>query len=324
LQVSAAKSAVLHRTVYRWPFPKGATKIAPVRLLAVILCLVLAATAAILWRPFKLMSSSPPPSPTGEPSNLVDAPAAQLTIPTPLAPAPTLVPPEPEGSTMGTPLPDSVDRVAFARGRHGESIKRHCAEAGVDYPPRQLFLRAFKHESEVEAWGSDRDEPMKLIKTWPLTARSGVLGPKRREGDRQIPEGCYRVVIFNPKSNFHLSLGLDYPNAADLVHSDKEKPGFDIYIHGSDRSIGCLAVGDDMIEELYLLAEDFRSAHRIAIPVHIFPARMEGNGWDELRQQYPQHVNFWAELESIYKAFETAKLVPKVKVNDAGAYELEK
>jgi murein L,D-transpeptidase YafK len=227
-------------------------------------------------------------------------------------------------SSMITPPPPVEDRVAFARTRHGESIQRYCANAGLKYPPRQLFIRAFKHEAEIEAWGADKDEPMKLIKTWSLTARSGMPGPKRREGDGQIPEGCYQVVVFNPKSNFHLSMGLDYPNAADLVHSDKEKPGFDIYIHGSDKSIGCLAIGDDMIEELYLLAADFRASRKDAIPVHIFPARMQGDEWESLRVNHPQHVNFWAELEPVYTAFETAKVVPDVKVNDAGAYEVVK
>jgi murein L,D-transpeptidase YafK len=186
-----------------------------------------------------------------------------------------------------------------------------------------LFLRAFKHEEEIEAWGADKGEEMTLIKAWKLTAKSGGPGPKRREGDRQIPEGCYRVAIFNPKSNFHLSLGLDYPNAADRVHSDKEKPGFDIYIHGNQMSIGCLAIGDDMIEQLYLLAADYRSASRDEIPVHIFPARMEGPEWEDLRTRYPQHANFWAELEPVYRAFESAKLVPKVSVNQAGSYEVK-
>lgn len=225
---------------------------------------------------------------------------------------------------MTTPPPDLKDRVAFARGRHGDSIKRHCEEAGLQYPPRQLFMRAFKHEGEIEAWGSDDEQPMKLIKTWPLTARSGILGPKRREGDRQIPEGCYRVIIFNPQSNFHLSMGLDYPNAADRVHSDKVKPGGDIYIHGNNVSIGCLAVGDEMIEELYLLAADFRgSRKKEPINVHIFPARMQGAEWDELRTQHPQHLNLWGELEPIYRAFEESRLIPSVEVNEDGVYVLE-
>jgi murein L,D-transpeptidase YafK len=226
-------------------------------------------------------------------------------------------------SSTITPAPEVEDRVAYARGRHGESIKRHCTETGLNYPPSQIFFRAFKHEGEIEAWGSDKGEPMKLIKAWPLTAQSGVPGPKRREGDRQIPEGCYEVVVFNPKSNYHLSLGLDYPNAADRVHSDKEKPGFDIYIHGNQVSIGCLAIGDDMIEELYLLALDFRKAQKDPIPVHIFPARMQGSEWENLKAGYSEHVNFWGELEPIYRAFEQGHRLPEVKVDSGGTYVIE-
>lgn len=278
------------------------------RLLLISLILVAAAGATLVWRASTSMSMSSNTSP--------DSPA-------PLPSKEAESPPADEKTT--TPASDVKDRVAFARGRHGDSIKRHCAEAGVKYPPRQLFLRAFKREGEIEAWGTDGGdgESMKLIKTWPLTARSGVLGPKRREGDGQIPEGCYRVVIFNPKSSFHLSMGLDYPNAADRVHSDPEKPGFDIYIHGSDRSIGCLAIGDDMIEELYLLAADFHSAREDEVPVHIFPARMGGNEWNDLRLRYPQHVNFWGELEPIYKAFEDSRRLPLVKIDKSGNYVIE-
>jgi hypothetical protein len=314
LQVRATESAVLHRAVYGWPFRAGATKIAAVRLLLLILSLALVATAIWLWRPLTPMSTSAPtPTPLPETSdaeaNSNRKLAAQLAKSSQNRPAPA-------------PAPEIEDRVALARTRHGESIRQHCAEAGLNYPPRHLFLRAFKEEAEIEAWGADKDEPMKLIKTWQLTARSGTPGPKRREGDKQIPEGCYRVVIFNPKSNFHLSLGLDYPNAADLVHSDKEKPGFDIYIHGNNMSIGCLAVGDEMIEELYLLAADFRAARNDAILVHIFPMRMQGTEWENLQANYPEHANFWAEMKPIYTAFETTKVTPNVKVNESGSYEI--
>jgi murein L,D-transpeptidase YafK len=272
-----------------------------VRLLLVILGLGLVATA-LTWRLSSSMNAS-------------------ANTPTPVQGTPAN---EGKSNPTTTTTPAVDDRVAIARSRHGESIKQQCVEAGLNYPPGQLFIRAFKHEGEVEAWGRDNSEPMKLIKTWQLTAQSGVPGPKRREGDRQIPEGCYQVVAFNPKSNYHLSLGLDYPNAADRVHSDREKPGFDIYIHGSNVSIGCLAIGDDMIEELYLLAADFRGERKDAIPVHIFPARMKGSEWEDLRVWYPQLVNFWGELEPIYRAFESSGRVPAVQISKSGEYEVAK
>lgn len=272
------------------------------RLLLLSLALIAAAAGATLvWRASTSMSLP------------LDPPAA--------LPSETASPSTNGTGATATTLVD-VDRVALARGRREESVRRLCAEAGVKYPPQQLFLRAFKHEAEIEAWCGDGNQPLKLVKSWQLTARSGDLGPKRREGDRQIPEGCYRVIIFNPKSNFHLSMGLDYPNASDRVLSDAEKPGHDIYIHGNNMSIGCLAIGDDMIEELYLLAADFRSDRKDDIPVHIFPARMRGDEWNELRSRYPQHTNFWGELEPIYRAFEDSRRVPAVKVDKGGSYAI--
>lgn len=213
----------------------------------------------------------------------------------------------------------TADRVALARHCHGEICKRRVETAGVAYPPRELFLRAFKLEREIEAWARADGGPFKLIATWPVLAASGDAGPKRREGDRQVPEGCYRVVVFNPKSNFHLSLGLDYPNASDRIRSDPQQPGSDIYIHGGAVSIGCLALGDDAIEELYVLASDTREK---PVEVHVFPARMAGPAWEKLRAAHPAHAAFWAELQPIHDAFEKTRLIPAVSVGSDGAYRL--
>jgi murein L,D-transpeptidase YafK len=100
---------------------------------------------------------------------------------------------------------------------------------------------------------------MRRVKDYPVLAASGVLGPKLREGDRQVPEGIYRVPALNPRSRFHLSIRLDYPNEFDLAQAlrdGRSEPGSDIFIHGGAASIGCLAMGDEIIEELFLLARD--------------------------------------------------------------------
>lgn len=217
-------------------------------------------------------------------------------------------------------LPSDEDRVAAARRHFEQGWRQHPAFVKTGYPPRELFLRAFKAERELEAWARSDDGPFKLIGSWPVLAASGDLGPKRREGDRQVPEGCYRVVVFNPKSSFHLSLGLDYPNASDLIRSHATEPGSDIYLHGGAASIGCLALGDDAIEELYVLASDTREK---PIEVHLFPCRMSGPAWEKLRAQFPSHAPFWTELQPIYEAFERTQLVPRVQVAADGAYRVE-
>lgn len=217
------------------------------------------------------------------------------------------------------PESHAQDRVGPARARSGEKIAQKCREAGVSYPPRELFLRGFKAEQQLEAWARSDDGPLRLVGTWPVLAASGDPGPKRRQGDRQVPEGCYRVVVFNPKSNYHLSLGLDYPNASDRVRSDKTKPGDHIYIHGNEVSIGCLALGDAAIEELYLLAQDTREK---PIAVHLFPARMAGPAWEKLRAEHPRHASLWAELSPIHDAFERTRQVPAVSIESDGRYRL--
>lgn len=208
------------------------------------------------------------------------------------------------------------DRVANAREAKGETVRQRARKAGFKDLPRHLYLRAFKHEGVLELWGSKgKGAKYRLIHTYPIAAQSGELGPKRQEGDRQVPEGLYRVVVFNPNSAFHLSLGLDYPNASDRIRSDKKMPGGDIYIHGGAASIGCLAMTDDAIQEIYLFA---LAAKSNGIPVHIFPFRLTPRALSGQRSNAA--YGLWAELEPAYRSFEVKRLVPRFTVAKDGAY----
>lgn len=118
-----------------------------------------------------------------------------------------------------------IDRAAAARRNVEPALRAMVQKAGLSYPPKQLFFRALKEEKELEIWGaSSAKGRLKWIKTYPIEAASGVAGPKFARGDRQVPEGWYHVDRFNPKSNFHLSLGLDYPNKADLIRTKAPIP----------------------------------------------------------------------------------------------------
>lgn len=132
-------------------------------------------------------------------------------------------------------------------------IERRFAEAGVGYPPREVSLVALKQERRLELWACDADPAWRKIAEYPILGASGTAGPKRREGDGQVPEGIYRIVALNPRSRFHLSMKLDYPNAFDRAQGST---GSDIFIHGGSASVGCIAVGDAAIEELYTLVAD--------------------------------------------------------------------
>lgn len=216
---------------------------------------------------------------------------------------------------------ESRARVAQARIRSGAKIQAAVERAGLRYPPRELFLRAFKAEGRLEVFARNSDEAFRAVTMFAVLRSSGRPGPKRREGDEQVPEGFYRVDRFNPLSSFHLSLGLDYPNASDRVRSDRTRPGSDIFIHGKDVTIGCLPLGDEAIEELYLLALDTRERSSAPIHVHIFPARMSGPEWDAFRAAQPADLQvFWQELQPGFEAFEKTRLVPAVTVDSAGRY----
>jgi murein L,D-transpeptidase YafK len=103
--------------------------------------------------------------------------------------------------------------------------------------------------------------------------QSGAMGPKRMEGDYQVPEGFYYINEFNPNSLYHLSLGLNYPNASDRILSDSSRPGNNIYIHGNCVSTGCIPISDVPIEELYYIASNVKAQGQDFIPVHVFPVR---------------------------------------------------
>jgi hypothetical protein len=137
-------------------------------------------------------------------------------------------------------------------------IKSYFSEADIEYPPKKITLLALKKEKIIELWASDGGE-YEFITKYKILKTSGVSGPKLKEGDRQVPEGIYGIVGLNPNSSYHLSIKLNYPNNFDLYHAKKEgrsQPGSNIFIHGKDVSIGCLAMGDQTIEELFVLIHD--------------------------------------------------------------------
>lgn len=129
--------------------------------------------------------------------------------------------------------------------------------AGVTYPPKEIALLAFKEERKVELWAKNEAQDWTHIHNYPLTGFSGRLGPKLRVNDKQIPEGVYKLVNFNPFSSMHLSMMINYPNSFDRVkgyQDGRRDLGNNIFIHGKNLSVGCLAIGDLAIDQLFILA----------------------------------------------------------------------
>jgi len=191
----------------------------------------------------------------------------------------------------------------------------------------QIIIRAFKKEQVVELWAGNRSgEEFKLITQYDFCSSSGLLGPKRREGDYQIPEGFYHIDRFNPWSNFYLSLGINYPNTSDKLLGDRQYPGGDIFIHGDCVTIGCIPITDDKIKELYVFAVEAKNNGQVKIPVHIFPARLTAKNIEKLKNEYhsdKELLEFWKNLKEGYDYFETKRTLPTVSVTNIGKYEFE-
>ncbi|HEY0142573.1 MAG TPA: L,D-transpeptidase family protein [Thermoanaerobaculia bacterium] len=137
-------------------------------------------------------------------------------------------------------------------------LEPYFRKAGVAYPPRQIAFLIFKDERRVTLWAKSGDD-WRFVRHYEIQAASGHAGPKLREGDKQVPEGVYRIEHLNPNSAYHLSMKVSYPNAFDrrMAHRDRRtKLGGDIFIHGKAVSIGCVAVGDRAIEELFALVKE--------------------------------------------------------------------
>lgn len=213
-------------------------------------------------------------------------------------------------------------RVRTAFEEKEDIVKSYFSQKEIPYDNFRLFIRAFKKERELEVWvKGSASARYALLHRYEFCATSGTLGPKRKEGDLQIPEGIYAINHFNPESNFYLSLGINYPNASDKILSDPHKPGGAIYLHGNCVTIGCIPLTDDKIKELYVLAVEARSNGQEKIPVHIFPAKLSNDGFSLLKKDYPARVvSFWENLKVVYDDFELTKKLKPITVRENGQY----
>ncbi len=232
---------------------------------------------------------------------------------------------------MGCPSNNSdisnKSRVEIAKDENENNLRKMLYEKGIDYEQCEIYLRAFKLEEDLEVWAKNiADDNFTFIKSYNFCTNSGVLGPKRRQGDSQIPEGVYHIDRFNPQSRFYLSLGLNYPNKSDLYFAHKTRPGDNIFIHGDCVSIGCIAITDEKIKELYTLANQAQTNGQAKIRVDIFPIRfnreISKNYLPELAE-YEENISFWQNLETIYFDFENNRKLREVKVNETGMYQFD-
>jgi murein L,D-transpeptidase YafK len=206
------------------------------------------------------------------------------------------------------------------------TVKKYFSNKNLNYQGFHLFIRAFKKEKTLEVWVKENGgKEFKFLHAYEFCGISGELGPKRKEGDLQIPEGVYIINHFNPLSKFHLSLGLNYPNESDRILSDKRSPGSAIYIHGNCVTIGCIPISDDKIQELYVLCVEAKNNGQMQIPVHVFPAKLTKSALIDLTNAHRERqdvVEFWTNLKDVYQSFEEFHELKNVSVDKKGRYRI--
>ena len=185
-----------------------------------------------------------------------------------------------------------------------------------------ILIVAYKESKTLELYGKAvHGQKYELLKTYPICALSGKLGPKRREGDKQTPEGLYFLERFNANSRFHLSLQVSYPNESDRIKTENPNaPGSDIMIHGGCASIGCLAMTDDVIKEIYVMAIHSASNGQQKIPVYIFPFAMTDRNMERYLREYPHLDAFWNNLREGYERFMATGQELQFSVDAQGDY----
>lgn len=210
-----------------------------------------------------------------------------------------------------------------------ESIVNDLLSKNLIYTKNlRIYLRAFKSDKKIELWAKNQsDKSYKLIKEYDICRTSGNLGPKRKQGDLQIPEGFYQIDRFNPYSNFYLSLGINYPNKSDKILGEKKNLGGDIFIHGSCVTIGCLPITDDKIKELYIFCVEAKDNGQRTIPVTIFPAKLTDIKYNNLKSKYKSDTDklgLWTDLKLGYDYFNEAKSLPGIVFLDNGRHKVNK
>ncbi len=211
-------------------------------------------------------------------------------------------------------------RVKSAYNSKWEVLKKEIETKNLNLSNVILYFRVFKFEKKFEVWMKNKNEQAYiLLKTLPICASSGELGPKRAEGDGQVPEGCYQISDFNPVSSYHLSLKVNYPNKSDKVRGGA-KLGGDIMVHGNCVTIGCIPLQNEPIEEVYLLATEAKnSGNQIAI--QIFPCELTPENFKKVLADYSnEKQTFWKELQPAYSYFEKHKQLNTFTINKSGAY----
>jgi murein L,D-transpeptidase YafK len=209
---------------------------------------------------------------------------------------------------------------------HQNTILTMLGKKGINPHNFEIYLRAFKFEKTFEIWVRDLShDTFTHYQTIPFCSTSGEIGPKRKQGDGQIPEGLYQIAHFNPLSEYFLSMRVNYPNEADMFWADKTHPGGDIYIHGGCETIGCIPITDKEMGQLYVISIMSRNNNNNDFPIHIFPSKMSSPIMKYLLNKKDineDYKNVWKGIQPVYSYFQKYKKIPYHYVNEQGLYRV--
>jgi murein L,D-transpeptidase YafK len=217
------------------------------------------------------------------------------------------------------------ERVKIAYKESGNLVTAELKKQNIQQDKLNILLMAYKEEQLLDIYAKNKsDNTYKKILSYTICARSGELGPKRKQGDNQVPEGFYHIDRYNPASFFYLSLGINYPNQSDRKKSNAKNLGGDIFIHGECVTIGCLPMTNDMIKEIYIYAIQARENGQLKIPVYIFPYIMNAENmkrYKNIHKNNKELIHFWSNLKTGYDTFNTTMSELNVSVDGNGNYQ---
>ncbi|MCH8905265.1 MAG: L,D-transpeptidase family protein [Bacteroidetes bacterium] len=214
-------------------------------------------------------------------------------------------------------------RVRTAFEDKEDKVIKTLEHSGIKVNELNILIMAFKAEERLNIYAKNRtDTNYKKLLSYKICSNSGVLGPKRKEGDAQVPEGFYHIDRFNPASTFYLSLGLNYPNSSDRKLSKHPNLGGDIFIHGNCVTIGCMPMTNTKIKEIYLFAIHARNNGQLKIPVYIFPFKMTEENFNTYKNNGTkiELIDFWTNLKTGYDKFIRDKKELEISVDREGNY----
>lgn len=215
-------------------------------------------------------------------------------------------------------------RVRDAYAEKGSMVEATLKKYNIDKNNLNILIVAFKNEQLFDLYAKAKNGfTYTKIKTYTICSGSGVLGPKRRQGDGQVPEGFYYLDRFNPSSSYYLSLGLSYPNLSDKRKSKATNLGGDIFIHGECVTIGCMPMTNDKIKEIYIYAIQAKQSGQAKIPVYIFPYKMSTENIKTFSAEYkgyPEIIKFWENIKAGHDEFMKDSKELTFSVDEKGDY----